>query len=77
MTRAQQEICNWYRPTGVVPRWEWPCELPSIFVVRTLHLEPWAGRWVAIDSAGSVRCDAVSLSELLSRTRSSTSRVLK
>ena len=35
-------------------------------MVRTLQLEAWAGRWVAVDSAGTVRCDAASLSELLS-----------
>ncbi len=35
-------------------------------VVRTLDLTPWAGRWVAVDSEGGVRCDAGSLAELLS-----------
>ena len=34
-------------------------------MVRTLDLTPWAGRWVAIDSANHVRCDAPSLAELL------------
>ena len=34
-------------------------------MVRTLDLTPWAGRWVAVDSANHVRCDAPSLSELL------------
>ena len=32
---------------------------------RTLDLTPWAGRWVAVDNAGIVRCDAPSLTELL------------
>ena len=42
---------------------------PTIFhlVVRTLKLEAWAGRWVAVDSGGTVRCDAASLAELLGR----------
>ena len=42
---------------------------PTIFhlVVRTLQLEAWAGLWVAVDSAGAVRCDAASLTELLGR----------
>lgn len=35
------------------------------FMVRTLDLTQWAGRWVAVDSTGSVRCDAPSLAELL------------
>lgn len=34
-------------------------------VVRTLDLTVWAGRWVAVDSANLVRCDAATLSELL------------
>lgn len=34
-------------------------------MVRTLDLRSWAGRWVAVDSANHVRCDAPSLSELL------------
>ena len=34
-------------------------------VVRTLHLEAWAGLWVAVDSAGTVRCHAATLAELL------------
>ena len=34
-------------------------------MVRTLDLRPWAGLWVAVDSANHVRCDAPSLSELL------------
>ena len=34
-------------------------------MVRTLDLTPWAGRWVAVDAASQVRCDAPSLSELL------------
>ncbi len=40
---------------------------PTTFdlVVRTLQLEAWAGRWVAVDSFGVVRCDAESLAELL------------
>ena len=40
---------------------------PTTFdlVVRTLQLEAWAGRWVAVDSFGIVRCDAASLAELL------------
>ena len=40
---------------------------PTTFdlVVRTLQLEAWAGRWVAVDSVGTVRCDSASLAELL------------
>ena len=34
-------------------------------MVRTLDLTPWAGRWVAVDTANHVRCDAPSLAELL------------
>ncbi len=34
-------------------------------MVRTLDLTPWAGRWVAVDTANHVRCDASSLAELL------------
>jgi hypothetical protein len=34
-------------------------------MVRTLDLTPWAGRWVAVDSANLVRRDAATLSELL------------
>jgi hypothetical protein len=34
-------------------------------MVRTLDLTPWAGRWVAVDAANHVRCDAPSLSQLL------------
>ncbi len=34
-------------------------------MARTLDLTPWAGRWVAVDNAGIVRCDASSLAELL------------
>ena len=34
-------------------------------MVRTLDLRSWAGRWVAVDSANHVRCDAPTLSELL------------
>ena len=34
-------------------------------MVRTLDLRPWAGRWVAVDSANRVRFDAATLSELL------------
>lgn len=38
----------------------------ALFVVRTLDLTEWAGRWVGVDSEGLVRCDAASLAELLS-----------
>ena len=38
-------------------------------MVRTLELESWAGRWVAIDPAGVVRCDATTLAELLRNVR--------
>ncbi len=34
-------------------------------MVRTLDLSPWAGRWVAVDTANHVRCDAPSLAQLL------------
>lgn len=34
-------------------------------MTRTLDLTPWAGRWVAVDNAGNVRCDGASLTELL------------
>lgn len=34
-------------------------------MVRTLHLEPWAGRWVAIDLDGDVQCDAAELDDLM------------
>jgi hypothetical protein len=34
-------------------------------MVRTLDLSPWAGRWVAVDHANQVRCDAPSLAQLL------------
>jgi ABC-type transporter Mla MlaB component len=34
-------------------------------MVRTLHLEAWAGRWVALDAHDVVRCDAATLAELL------------
>jgi hypothetical protein len=34
-------------------------------VVRTLDLSPWAGRWVAVDTANRVCCDAPTLAQLL------------
>ena len=34
-------------------------------MVRTLDLSLWAGRWVAVDAANDVRCDAPSLAQLL------------
>ena len=34
-------------------------------MVRTLDLAPWAGRWVAVDSADHVCCDAPTLAGLL------------
>lgn len=34
-------------------------------MVRTLDLTPWAGRWVAVDAADHVCCDAPTLAELL------------
>lgn len=34
-------------------------------MVRTLDLDAWAGRWVAVDASNRVRCDAASLAELL------------
>ena len=34
-------------------------------MVRTLDLTPWAGRWVALDSADFVCCEAPTLAELL------------
>ena len=34
-------------------------------MVRTLDLTQWAGRWVAVDTANQVRCDAPSLAALL------------
>jgi hypothetical protein len=38
-------------------------------VVRTLHLEPWAGRWVAIDLDDQVQLDAVLLDDLMTLLR--------
>lgn len=38
-------------------------------MVRTLELESWAGRWVAVDPSGVARCDAPTLSELLKNVR--------
>ena len=37
----------------------------AALMVRTLDLLRWAGRWVAVDSANEVRCDAASLAQLL------------
>ncbi len=37
----------------------------AVDVARTLDLTAWAGRWVAVDAQGRVRCDAASLAELL------------
>ncbi|MDY7100017.1 MAG: hypothetical protein S0880_02410 [Actinomycetota bacterium] len=34
-------------------------------MVRTLDLEPWAGRWVALDDTDTVQRDAATLRELL------------
>lgn len=34
-------------------------------MLRTLDLTQWAGRWVAVDAANHVCCDAASLAELL------------
>jgi hypothetical protein len=34
-------------------------------MVRTLDLTPWAGRWVAVDVADHVCCDAPTLATLL------------
>jgi len=34
-------------------------------MARALALTPWAGRWVAVDSADHVCCDAPTLAELL------------
>jgi len=44
------------------------CGTPTKYaalMVRTLDLAPWAGRWVAVDAANDVRCDAPSLAQLL------------
>jgi hypothetical protein len=34
-------------------------------VVRTLHLEAWAGRWVALNAHDVVQRDAATLAELM------------
>lgn len=40
-----------------------PCTIWGM--VRTLHLERWAGRWVAIDLDDQVQCDAALLDDLM------------
>jgi hypothetical protein len=38
-------------------------------VIRSLRLEGWAGRWVAVDGDGRVVADAESVSDLLRHLR--------